>query len=51
MIGEIRITRLEPVNDLEAHARVIRILGRGLQRGLLRLGQEEAEEDKKSVGQ
>ena len=44
-MGEIRITRLEPVHDPEAYDRVMRILGNGLRRGLLRLRQGESESD------
>lgn len=38
-MGEVRIKRLEPIHDPEAYERVMRILGIGLRRGLLRLHQ------------
>lgn len=41
-MAEVRIRRLEPVHDPEAHERVMRILGRGLRRGVLRLHREES---------
>jgi len=36
-MGDFRIRRLEPTHDPEAYERVVRILGIGLRRGLLRL--------------
>lgn len=41
MMGEFRIKRLEPVHDPDAYERVVRILGTGLRRGLLRLREED----------
>lgn len=42
-MGEVRITRLQPVHDPDAYDRVIRILGHGLRRGVYRLYQLEAD--------
>lgn len=40
-MGEVRIRRLDPIHDIEAHERVMRILGNALRRGLVRLRQRE----------
>lgn len=44
-MGEVRVRRLEPVHDAEAYDRVMRILGNGLRRGLLRLRREDSHSD------
>ena len=41
-MGEVRIRRLEAVHDPEAYERVMRILGNGLRRGLIRLRREDS---------
>jgi hypothetical protein len=36
-MGQVKVTRLEPLHDPEAYERVMRILGNGLRRALFRM--------------
>ena len=48
-MGEIRIKRLDPIHDPEAYERVMRILGNGLRRGLLRVRMDMSDDRSPSV--